>query len=344
MSTTMNSQSLSLELNPVICERCKQDVKDWVKCEDLMCPHHFHPSCALLFMTSSRARQCCKDFFKNPRFPPTTSQQPLASTIPPNNLLDMSRITVSEIILPPTQRFEMPANWDTMSDRDRSTHIMQQLIDSRNDNAIVLSEVHKIGIAVNNQAQVLQSQDQRIVNLENFKTEAVNEVNQLKTVISGKSPLTDLTIDGIPNPCAADPVRAVSEVLNKLGMGDMMRFLVGTREFKRKQPAACATIVAEFSSENVCDKILRAHRGFIDSAGKTQLTSAHIFTCADIFNIYINKLLPSNTYKLLSEARKRKRVAQWKAVYVKSGVVRARKDDSSNEVTVSTNSDLQSIV
>lgn len=88
---------------------------------------------------------------------------------------------------------------------------------------------------------------------------------------------------------------------------------------------------------------MRARRDFLDMNGNNRLLSSHVFDTSENDVIWINKVLPQSTYKIMSEARKRKGSANFKHVYLKSGSVRARKEDRSQEFMIITNADLQPI-
>lgn len=135
------------------------------------------------------------------------------------------------------------------------------------------------------------------------------EVNPPKTAIADETPLNDLSFDGIPQCFLTSPNDAVATILNKIAMNEMMKFFVGARELKKAKPSARASIVDQFTSENMCDNILRARGVFVNDTGGLVLTADTVFQCVDNSAIFINKMLPGNTYKLLSEARKRKRAA-----------------------------------
>lgn len=140
----------------------------------------------------------------------------------------------------------MPNDWEDLSDRDRLTALMQQMVDSRNENATAHEDLLKIGTAVNNQAKIIELQAQKIASLEEFKAVAITEVEQLKVAIADKSPILELSFDGIPATFANQQKIAISEVLKKLGVGDLMSFFIDSRLLSNPPPNPRSKLLANF--------------------------------------------------------------------------------------------------
>lgn len=139
-------------------------------------------------------------------------------------------------------------------------------------------------------------------------------------------------------------LNVIELVLTKIGAAEMLKFLVSSRFMNVQSSADRPKVDGQFLAENVCDIIIKARPNFCDSNGSNVLRVSDLSNSQDNGIIYINKCYPKSTYKILSEARTRKRDANSDHLYVKNGIVRAKRGDNSDDIILVTSSDLHALM
>lgn len=100
------------------------------------------------------------------------------------------------------------------------------------------------------------------------------------------------------------------------------------------------TLVIEFISDKVCDKIIQFS---IRKRRDRGLTARLLFAADDDSPIYVNKMLPKYYENLAYEARAKKRLKNWKSVSVNNGNILVRPSDGQQPIKCATRTRLSNL-
>lgn len=321
------------------CERCKRVVVKCVSCN--ICFKKFHPACADIYVKTKRAEQCCiKCLSKSGKMYDSSGTSASGGGVSQTFDCTMTQNDAHNMGNPPCPQFEpqLPKDWNKMNESDRLTALMSELSVSRQENSFYRQEINKLhAVLLNHNTRI----NTNAANFNTFKTDVQNEIIDIKKAQVNPYPTCELVVDGIPTEMPFETCHIVSPILKSLGLTNFNPFVLGSRVIKKKnaQPNdPTYSIIIEMCSDPVCNKVIEARR-----LCKDGFTADNVFKSSTQNIIYINKLKPSNLYRMYRETMKRKHDANWYAVYENNGSIIAKKEKSSIPLNIITKSDLNMI-
>lgn len=213
---------------------------------------------------------------------------------------------------------------------------------------------------IQNIAQSVSDQQVRIAKLEKQNaslSESVSDVieqkkslclevtevkNSLTNVIARPSPR--LIISGLPNQSKLEPHVVLERTLAELDPPQLVNDILDIRQVMKNennsQPMILQTnssYIIKLESEHVAHHIITLKRR------KGLLNIGQVFNRTSPDNFYINKFLTSATHLLYRKIKEVAKEHHWKYVWIKEGMIAARKNDSTNLILIHNESDLQQI-
>lgn len=180
--------------------------------------------------------------------------------------------------------------------------------------------------------------------------EVFSEIQKIRSDINGKkrgkktSPeikksINEIKISGLPNNPRISSLEAVKTIFNSLEVTNLIGDVIETREFVNKNIVTSTTksIVVTMKSDVIANHIVNKSRK------KRGLASSELFGGNNSGLVYINELLPKETFDLYMKVRQEKKKCLWKSAWHEFGYIYIKKSEKSEVVRIDNKSDLDFI-
>lgn len=319
--------------NNAACAKCNRPPKGAsgsVVCPNPKCGNLFHTGCLKIYITYEAAGKCCKDLFKFlesqgayinavPGGSRKGSRSALAQSANVNNAssiaVDLAALQTVEIP-EETETDSLPAGWAEMSEKQRSDRIMESLMGIHRGVNETRSALVSIAPVFNAHTRILHSHESRISSIEKKSTATPAQTSEL-------------IIDNLPSDCYAtrDPTDIVKRVLSLMNLSNLESDILNVREFKRNQAKGILSLSVFFKSNFIRDHVINIKRKF----GVLKLSQVFDEDSGDE-TVYINELLPLETYRLYMAAKEHKTKTKWEGcLWIQGGRILARKGSDKSE-------------
>ena len=157
-----------------------------------------------------------------------------------------------------------------------------------------------------------------------------HEVNALRSRVAQQSRSislkSEIIISGLPLDHGDSHVDLARRVLTALDFRELAGHVLSARFLPKKIAfqdsfRVSASLVVVFASNSVCDAVIA------DKRTKRDSKRGEILGNGATSNVFVNEMLPSETYNLLCEVKARASKFKHKYVCVRDGVVHVRKAD-----------------
>lgn len=313
------------------CFKCSRYIAGQsVKCND--CFKIFHPGCCNTYLTYKSASVCCQKNLGNSKNDASTSFTEM----------DSSRTSASSKTNHTDPLQLILAKLDE-SNEQMSTFIKEQTETNR-DIAAKLSGLPSL-------VKKVEEHDTLLHQLSEQNAELRREIESLKTSgVSSQSAIesTELIIAGVPSVLPDAPLEVASKVFTALGVANLYSDILGVRKMSIKAVASGSSdrvprpqthsYVVSLKSAQVRDFIIGKKHA------KRDLSVGAVFSTDSRAPVFVNEMLPAETYSLLGRTKAKARANGYKYVWVRSQRISVRRSDGSPIIPVTGDSDLARLV
>lgn len=244
---------------------------------------------------------------------------------------------------PGTNLAPLPDDWNTLDLSEQIARMMQMCTTTSRDLHSLTEQMNALTTNV----------------LQNTVACARNtaEIDYLKNIQSYAKPIPELIVTGIPATTTISMLDVINRILCRLKLENLTTDILDIRQMNKKNllntttaqrnsivplsPNNTISIIVKFKSVDIRNFIIDAKR----KVGK--ITVAEIFTntihATSQGTIFVNEFLPSSTYTLYREAKKKAHEKNYTRVWVRNGSIYVRKDDGSKEIPIITSNDLNKL-
>lgn len=230
----------------------------------------------------------------------------------------------------------LPPNWRDLSADDKSEKIMSTLLEIRNQNCQLKTEIVAATSKINFHSEIIQSHDSEIHRIS-------AEQADCRDALADRSSLSELIISGLPKNLNLDTSVICERIFAFLDLDRKFieQYILDSRfvRHKKSQPVT-NSLVIDMISDKVCEKVLSAAA---NKRKTLKLTVMNIFGINDESIIYINRMLSAYLQNVAFQARQAKKRLGWKSVSTFNGTVAIRLNDNSPPIIVSTLAQLENL-
>lgn len=231
----------------------------------------------------------------------------------------------------------LPADWDKLTDAEKSDAMMTILVEVRDQNVQLKNDINNISSQVNNHTSVIKAQNDELHRLAAEQTDSQH-------AFADRAVSNEIIINGLPKDLNLDCVEIYTRIFKFLNLNANYYgcYVLDARFVNHKKNPQTPTnsVIVEMVSADVCEKILDAS---ISSRKKTTLSINNIFCTGNESLIYINHFLPSYFQNLFFQARQAKKRFGWKSVSTNNGNIIIKVNDQSPLISVCTLAQLETL-
>lgn len=317
-----------------------------------LCFKFFHPGCVKKYLSYKSVSTCCKTELRDNTV--QTLSDSAVDMVEPNGSgrseVDRGKNTADKLLHQILDKLDK-------TDGKLTTFIAEQTAVNA-DIREKLSKIPELSLKVDNH-------DGRILGLEQKVDELsaqVGDVSGLRNIEQRGDALSnvELIISGIPSEVADSPYQIAARVFEVLGIPELLGDVLKTREIVKNSGVSTNRVSVDESSNSHdgAPENLRADRPKIKSIiltlkstpvrefilekkrAKRDLTVGEVFESDQLGKIFINEVLPSTMYDLLTRTKSKAKVAAFKYVWVRDGRILARRTDGSQIIRILNDADL----
>lgn len=234
-------------------------------------------------------------------------------------------ITLSNPVSAP----QMPDNWQALSNDDRSTLMMQTLLNVQHQNSQICSDLATVTGKINFHSETLS-----VVTVQH---------TDMQHAFTDRNPVPEIIISSIPKDITLTADQLAKGFFAFLGLPAEFNdiYLVSTRFANIKlQNATTNSLILRMISREVCEDVLTA------ASQKRRAITFSVKNIYDINNeatVYVNKMQPTYVQHLAYLARQAKKSFGWKSVWTNNGRVCVKINEQTPVATISLISQLEEL-
>lgn len=151
-------------------------------------------------------------------------------------------------------------------------------------------------------------------------------------------PISEIKINGLPKNLKTTSLDKVKKIFNALQIPNLINDVIDTREFVNKNNlTGSRSIIVSLKSDVVANFIVNRSRK------QRGLLSSELFGGNSTDLIYVNELLPNETFKLFMKVRHEKKKGFLNSAWHEFGQIFVKKSENSKVVCINNMSDLEFI-
>lgn len=186
-------------------------------------------------------------------------------------------------------------------------------------------------------ATTVDEHQQKFAKIFNEIHDVKQDIRKFKACSSTKKPINEIKVNGLPKKLPVTPRDAVRKIFNSLEISNLIGDVVDTREYVNKNNPETSSFVITMKSDVLANYIVNKSRK------KQGLKSSELFGDNSNGLIYLNELLPPETFRLYMDLRRERKKGLWGSVKHEFGHIYVKRTEKSQVIQIDNRSDLEFI-